>query len=56
MVEEVGDLWALERAGLFAGRYHVLGGTLSALDGIGPEALGIDRLVRRVAGERRRAR
>ena len=42
------DLWALERAASFAGRYHVLGGTLSALDGIGPEDLNIDRLVARV--------
>ena len=48
VVEEVADLWALERAASFAGRYHVLGGTLSALDGIGPEDLNIDRLVARV--------
>ncbi len=47
VVEEVGDLWALERAAAFRGRYHVLGGTLSALDGIGPEDLNIDGLVRR---------
>ena len=46
VVEEVDDLWALERSGLFKGRYHVLGGTLSALDGLGPEDLGIDRLLR----------
>jgi len=52
VVEEVDDLWAMERSGLFRGRYHVLGGTLSALDGIGPEELGIDRLVERVAAER----
>jgi len=50
VVEEVADLWALERTGAFRGRYHVLGGTLSALDGIGPEDLRIDRLVAR-AGE-----
>ncbi|MFE3838090.1 recombination mediator RecR [Pseudogemmobacter sonorensis] len=50
VVEDVADLWALERTGLFKGRYHVLGGTLSALDGLGPEALGIPRLVARVAG------
>lgn len=37
VVEEVGDLWALERAGVIAGRYHVLGGTLSPLDGVGPK-------------------
>ena len=48
IVEEVGDLWALERTSAFKGRYHVLGGTLSALDGRGPEQLNIDRLVRRV--------
>ena len=50
VVEEVADLWALDRARLFPGRYHVLGGRLSALDGIGPEDLGIDALIRRVAG------
>jgi recombination protein RecR len=48
VVEEIADLWALERAHAFRGRYHVLGGTLSALDGIGPEDLGIGRLVDRV--------
>jgi recombination protein RecR len=47
VVEDVGDLWAIERTGAYAGRYHVLGGTLSALEGIGPEDLGIDALVRR---------
>jgi recombination protein RecR len=51
VVEAVDDLWALERARLFHGRYHVLGGTLSALDGIGPEALGVERLLARVAGQ-----
>jgi len=50
VVEEVDDLWALERASLYKGRYHVLGGTLSALDGQGPEDLGIDRLLHRVEG------
>jgi recombination protein RecR len=50
VVEEVDDLWALERAGLYKGRYHVLGGTLSALDGQGPEDLGIDRLLQRIEG------
>ena len=49
VVEEVADLWALERSRLFPGRFHVLGGRLSALDGIGPQDLGIDRLVGRVA-------
>ena len=48
VVEEVADLWAIERTGAFNGRYHVLGGTLSALDGVGPEDLRIDTLVRRV--------
>ena len=48
VVEDVGDLWALERTSAFKGRYHVLGGTLSALDGRGPEQLNLDRLVRRV--------
>ena len=47
VVEDLADLWALERTGAFRGRYHVLGGTLSALDGIGPEDLTIDRLVAR---------
>jgi recombination protein RecR len=51
VVEEVDDLWALERSALFKGRYHVLGGSLSALDGLGPEDLGIDRLLERVARE-----
>jgi recombination protein RecR len=48
VVEEVGDLWALERAAVFRGLYHVLGGTLSALDGVGPGDLAIDKLVARV--------
>ena len=47
VVENVADLWALERAGVFRGRYHVLGGTLSAMDGVGPEDLNVDRLVAR---------
>ena len=47
VVTDVEDLWAIERAGVYRGRYHVLGGTLRALDGIGPEQLGIDRLLRR---------
>ena len=49
VVESVGDLWALERAGAFKGRYHVLGGVLSALDGVGPEDLNIARLTERAA-------
>lgn len=49
VVEEVADLWALERSRLFPGRFHVLGGRLSALDGVRPEDLTIDRLVARVA-------
>jgi recombination protein RecR len=48
VVEDVADLWALERTGAFRGRYHVLGGTLSALDGIGPDDLNIQRLVGRL--------
>jgi len=48
VVEEVADLWAIERAAIFKGGYHVLGGTLSALDGIGPEDLNVADLVRRV--------
>jgi len=51
VVEDVGDLWAMERAGAFKGRYHVLGGTLSALDAIGPDELRIPRLVDRVTAE-----
>ena len=49
VVEDVDDLWALERSGMFRGRYHVLGGTLSAIDGYGPQDLGIDSLLARVA-------
>jgi recombination protein RecR len=50
VVEEVGDLWALERAGATKGRYHVLGGVLSPLDGIGPDELNIASLASRVRG------
>jgi recombination protein RecR len=50
VVEEVGALWALERGGSYRGRYHVLGGLLSALEGRGPETLRIGALVQRVAG------
>ena len=51
VVEDVADLWAMERSGQFKGRYHVLGGTLSALDAVGPEDLRIPRLLDRVASE-----
>ncbi len=51
VVEDVADLWAMERAGAFKGRYHVLGGTLSALDQVGPEQLRIPRLIGRIAQE-----
>ncbi|UEM02953.1 recombination mediator RecR [Skermanella rosea] len=47
VVEEVGDLWALERTGSFKGLYHVLGGTLSALEGIGPDDLNVTSLINR---------
>ena len=49
VVAEVGDVWALERAGAFKGRYHVLGGVLSALDGVRPENLRIPRLMERAS-------
>lgn len=48
VVEEAGALWAMERSGAFRGRYHVLGGLLSALDGVGPDALRLGELVARV--------
>lgn len=51
VVEDVADLWAMERSGVFRGRYHVLGGTLSALDAIGPDELRIPRLMDRVQTE-----
>ena len=51
VVEDVSDLWAMERGGAFKGRYHVLGGTLSALDDMGPDQLGIPRLAARVADD-----
>ncbi|WP_439522258.1 recombination mediator RecR [Marivita sp.] len=51
VVEDVSDLWAMERAGVFKGRYHVLGGTLSALDQVGPEELRIPKLSTRVDSE-----
>lgn len=51
VVEDVSGLWAMERAQVFRGRYHVLGGVLSALDGVGPEDLAIDRLLERTREE-----
>jgi recombination protein RecR len=50
VVEDVPDLWALERSRLFPGRFHVLGGRLSALDGVRPEDLRVDSLIARVSG------
>ncbi|MCF8474895.1 MAG: recombination mediator RecR [Emcibacter sp.] len=47
VIEDVADLWALERAGSYSGKYHVLGGTLSALDGVGPDDLNIISLIER---------
>src|SRR5271165_6700524 len=49
VVETIGDLWALERANILSARYHVLGGALSPLDGVGPDDLNIAKLVGRVA-------
>ncbi len=49
VVEDVSDLWALDRSRLFPGKYHVLGGRLSALDGVRPEDLHIDGLIKRVS-------
>jgi recombination protein RecR len=49
VVEDVADLWALERAGVFRGRYHVLGGALSALDGVTPERLNVTKLLERAS-------
>lgn len=48
VVEDVADVWAIERSGAFRGRYHVLGGTLSAIDGRGPDALRIEQLITRI--------
>ena len=52
VVENVGDLWAIERSGVFSGRYHVLGGVLSALDNIGPDDLKINSLIDRAKSEK----
>jgi recombination protein RecR len=54
VVEDVADLWALDRARLFTGRYHVLGGRLSALEGVRPEDLAIGKLIERAAAARGR--
>ena len=54
VVDDVADLWALERSGAFRGRYHVLNGTLSALEGRGPEQIGLDRLLARAREPGRR--
>ncbi len=51
VVEEVSDLWAIERSNIFRGTYHVLGGTLSAIDGRGPEDLNIEKLVQKSSNE-----
>ena len=51
VVEDVADLWALERAAAVSAQYHVLGGTLSALDGVGPDALHIPKLIERAHSE-----
>jgi recombination protein RecR len=51
VVEDVGDLWAVERGGTFKGRYHVLGGVLSALDGVGPETLRVPKLLDRARAD-----
>ena len=51
IVEEVDDLWAVERAGLYKGGYHVLGGTLSAINGTGPEDLRVERLLERIRAD-----
>jgi recombination protein RecR len=51
VVEDVSDLWAIERSNMFRGTYHVLGGTLSAIDGRGPEDLNIEKLVQKSSNE-----
>ena len=51
IVEDVSDLWAIERGGMYRGRYHILGGTLSAIDGRGPDALGIPKLLKRASSD-----
>lgn len=51
IVQDVADLWAMERSNVFKGRYHVLGGTLSALDAIGPDELRVPKLLDRIPAE-----
>lgn len=51
VVQDVADLWAMERVGFYKGRYHILGGVLSALDGIGPDDLNVDTLLARLEKE-----
>lgn len=51
VVQDISDLWALERGGLYKGRYHILGGILSAIEGITPDDLNIDKLINRIDGE-----
>jgi recombination protein RecR len=51
VVEDVSDLWAIERSNMFRGTYHVLGGTLSAIDGRGPDDLNIEKLVQKSSGD-----
>ena len=51
VVEDIADLWAMDRSHVFKGRYHVLGGTLSAMDGRGPDALNMDALINRAKAE-----
>ena len=51
VVEDVADLWAMERAGVFSGRYHVLGGVMSAIDGVDPEMLRVNYLVEKASAD-----
>ena len=51
VVQDISDLWALERGGLYRGKYHVLGGVLSAIEGVTPEDLNIDKLIQRIDTE-----
>ncbi len=51
IVQDISDLWALERGGLYKGRYHILGGILSAIEGVTPDDLNIDKLLRRIDEE-----
>ncbi|MFT5703915.1 MAG: recombination protein RecR [Rickettsiales bacterium] len=52
VIEEVSDLWAIEKSGIFNGKYHILGGVLSAINGVGPADLKIDRLISRIKDEK----